>query len=84
MPVGIEPHHEAVVIDANDRTVGSVAIAGGACCDNDVAVDGDRFVLRRVRAGRITGRSPVLIGLAQPRCDNRLPTDDRSSQGSYR
>jgi hypothetical protein len=76
-PFGIETHHEAVVIDPNDRAVGSLAITGGACRYNDVAVDGNRSVLRRRCAGRITGRSPIRIGLAQPRRDDRLPTDDR-------
>jgi hypothetical protein len=59
IPVTVETHHEAVVIGADDWTLGSLAIAGDACRNNDVTVDGDRFVLRRVRAGRITSRSPV-------------------------
>ena len=52
--LSIETHHKAIVIYANDRTVGSLAITGGASRNNDVTVDGYGFVLRRVRAGRIT------------------------------
>lgn len=52
-------HHEAVVIDASDRTVRPLAVDRGACRNNDVIVDSDRFVVCRVRAGRITRRCPV-------------------------
>ena len=50
MPVCMEKHHEAVVIAQTVGPSGSVAIAGCACRDNDVAVDGDRKRLARVRA----------------------------------
>ena len=44
LAISIETHHKAVVIDANDRTVGSLAIRGGAGRNNDVTVDGDPFI----------------------------------------
>lgn len=81
LAISIETHHKAVVIDANDRTVGSLAIRGGAGRNNDVTVDGDRFVLRRVRAGRIASRGSVRAALAQPRCDDRFPASDRLVRG---
>ena len=81
IPVSIETHHKAVVIDANNWTVGSLAIAGGASRNNDVIVDGDWLVLRRVRTGRIASRSPLRVALAQPRCDDRFPAGDRLVRG---
>jgi hypothetical protein len=52
-------------LDANDRAVGSVAITGSACRYNDVAVDGNRSVLRRVCAGHASRvEAPIRIGLA--------------------
>ena len=64
MPVGIEPHHDAVVIDANDRIVGSVAIAEGACFDNDVAVDGNRCDCAAYELGASRVEALSRIGLA--------------------
>ena len=78
--VGVEPHHEAVVVDADDGPVGLLAVAGGSGRDHDVTVHGDRFVARRVRAGCVTAGGTVGVRIARCRvAGNRFP-----SPGAYR
>src|SRR5436309_9442804 len=76
-PLGVEPHHVAVVVDLLDGAAGTLEVGARTGGHGDIALDGDRGIRRVVRALLIPSRSALVLALAEPRLNHRIAAGDR-------
>src|SRR4051794_33808569 len=76
-PLGVEPHHVAIVVDLVDGAAGTLEVGARTGGHGDIAVDDNRGIRRVVRALVIASRSLLVLALPQPRLDHRIAAGDR-------
>src|SRR4051794_1594615 len=76
-PVGVEPHHAAVVVDLPHRATWALEIGARAGGHRHVPVDRDRLIGGVVGAFRVPRRRALMLTLAQPRLDHGFASGDR-------
>src|SRR4051795_795755 len=74
--LGVEPHHDAVVVDPVDRPSGTLEVRARPGGPGEVAVHGNGRIRRVVGALVVAGRGALVIALAKPGLDYRIEPGD--------